>query len=721
MSSYRAAGGLSLPALALGWLAAASAHAQHGPAPQRLDCATMRCAEVLPGAVRFAREGDDRFETGYAGDGARVGWVAMSSELVDVPAYSGRPVIVLLGLDEAAVITGSEVLHHSEPILLAGIPESQLTRFVGWYRGHRADERVSVGGAQREGGTVRVQRRADGVTSEQRFEAVDVISGATVTALAANRTVLETARAIAVAEGILDADAARPGRFVADGAPWSWARMVEEGVFGRLTVTQEQMGMAAGPTPFVDLWFTLADAPAIGRGLMAEGDYAHLVSQLAEGEHLLVVLGNGTSSFKGSAFVRGGIFDRVRLQQGLTEVTFRDTDYQNLGRVAAPDAPRFREGAVFITRGGRVDPGRPLTLVFLGSHHDSRTAYSREFRSFDASHRLPPSVYFVEEEERELAIWEQAWQLRGLDVVVLGVWLLLIVAIFSLRRWTFRDAKVLRWLHLGSMIVSFALVGVHLGAQPSVTQMLTLIDVVVRGGDPTLFLVEPLLFVSWIFIALVSLIWGRGVFCGWVCPYGAMSELVRKLADLLKIPRYELPDRVHRKLRYLRYAVLAGLITTFLVSPVAGETAAEIEPFKSTFLAPFWGREWYFAGWWIALLLLSIPTWRPFCRYLCPLGAGLALFNSFRLAGPYRRNYCSSCKICQRGCEPRAIADDGTIDPRECLSCMECEQTYRDEARCPPLVGIDRLLAKKTLSERESEKLEELRRQKEKVAWRPGR
>jgi NosR/NirI family nitrous oxide reductase transcriptional regulator len=125
---------------------------------------------------------------------------------------------------------------------------------------------------------------------------------------------------------------------------------------------------------------------------------------------------------------------------------------------------------------------------------------------------------------------------------------------------------------------------------------------------------------------------------------------------------------------------------------------AEIEPFKSTFLVPAWRRSGVFLAWWLILLVASAFMYRPFCRYLCPLGAGLALFGSFRVSGPRRRRFCSSCKICTNACEPRAFRPDGTIDPRECLSCMECEATYRDKAVCPPLVGVAHLETVQVLS-----------------------
>jgi len=206
-----------------------------------------------------------------------------------------------------------------------------------------------------------------------------------------------------------------------------------------------------------------------------------------------------------------------------------------------------------------------------------------------------------------------------------------------------------------------------------------------------LFLSEPFLFVSWIWIAGVTLVWGRGVFCGWVCPYGAMNELAFKLGRLVKLPEYELPDGVHNKARWIRYGVFGVLVAAYLVSPELGERLAEVEPFKSTFFVRPWAREWFLFGWWLFLAGAAFVWYRPFCRYLCPLGAALALPSSFRLSGPYRRDFCSTgCKICPRGCEPKAIRKDGSIDSRECLNCWECEANYADDEVCPPLVQIRR-------------------------------
>jgi len=671
-----------------------SAHAKAAQ-PTELDCDAMPCAAVLPGATRFERVPEERYQIGRDDAGTLVGWVALSTDFDDSTAYSGKPLVTVVGIDPDGSITGARVVYHSEPILLVGIPESKLHEFVARYAGLRATENVVVGHSSRE----------DDVE-------IDAISGATVTSLAQNHTILEVARKLGVAVGVVKLSQLRPGHFVADEEPWSFRRMVEEGALGRLTVTPEQMGTRSSDEPFVDLFFGIADAPQIGRSLIGTHEYDYVMSQLAEGEHLLVVLGRGSSSFKGSAFVRGGIFDRVRLDQGLREISFKDRDYRNLSRPAVADAPEFREGAIFIIRAGLLDPGSDFDLVFLGSRYDRRGAFTRDYREFRSTLHLPESVYVSEGGDLE-APWRQAWRNRGVESGVLIVYLLLVISIFVWRKQSTADPVRLKRLHIGVMATSFLVVGVWMRAQPSVTQILTAADSVRAGWRWELFLSEPMIFILWIFITVVSLVWGRGVFCGWVCPYGAMTELLSKLSSRLGFAPRELPERWHRRLRNVRYGVLAILLVAFLWDSVLGERLAEVEPFKSTFLVPAWGRTTGLFAWWAALLVVSTVMYRPFCRYLCPLGGGLSLLSSFRPLGPRRRRFCSSCQICTRGCESKAFRADGSIDPRECLSCLDCEATYRNDAVCPPLVAIHRIESRKQLRPRDREKLAVLERQVE--------
>jgi NosR/NirI family nitrous oxide reductase transcriptional regulator len=651
----------------------------------------MPCAEVMPAAARFRPvEGAAHWEA-LDEDGAVVGWLVLSTDLVDLKAYSGKPMVTVVGLGSDGIISGARVVHHSEPILLIGIPESALTEFVDFYAGKPALQRIVVGRA----------RKPDVVS-------VDGISGATVTALVQNQTVLETARTLGSNVGVFDVSTVAQGHFVDEPELWTFEHMLEAGALGHLVVTHADMGLEETTGSYIDLYFGVVDAPQVGRSLLGENTYKYHMGQIAAGEHLFVVFNRGDGSFKGSAFVRGGLFDRVRLQQGLREITFRDTDYWNFPEPAVADAPEVTEGAIFVLRGGRFDPGSPYELLFLGSRYDRRGAFTRDFREFSASHQVPETVYVVDKTATGIP-WRQAWLNRWVEVAVFAVYLLLVAAVFLARGYTTVDMKRLGRLHMASMLFGFLVVGVYMGAQPSVTQILTLLSSLIYEWRWDLFLSEPFIFISWSFILIVSVIWGRGVFCGWVCPYGAMNELAFKISNKLGFSGFELPEAVHLKLRYLRYVILAVLVGVFLWDSILGERMAEVEPFKSTFLVPIWTREWGFVAWWGVLLGLSFTMYRPFCRYVCPMGGGIALLSSFRPLGPKRRAFCSSCKICTRGCEPKAFRKDGTIDPRECLSCMECEATYHDEKTCPPLIGLIKLEGRSDLLLRDERKIDKLR------------
>lgn len=676
-------------------VASAQADASGTKATGTLDCAVQPCAAVLPGAAKFERVPHKPYWMGLDADGDVVGWVALSTDVVDIKAYSGEPLVTLVGLLPDGVISGAEVLEHSEPILLVGIPEQALTDFVDFYPGRHATERIVVG-----------------KSTDPDTASVDIISGATVTALAQNKTVLETARNVGVDVGAFSAGAIVPGRFVHGDTPLSWKQMISDRVFGRLTVTNRQMGVS-DPGDFIDLYFTIADAPQVGIALLGQGNYDWMMRRLEPDEHILVILGNGSSSFKGSGFVRGGIFDRVRVEQGLTTILFTDKDYDALSRVDAEGAPAFKEGAVFIARGGKLDPGAPFDLVFLGSVYDQKSGFGREFKTLSATHRLPKSVYHLDGPDPNQSIWRQAWRNTGWKKWALGAFLVLIAGLFVARRWTTGDMRRLRTIHLLLLVVALGGLGFVLRAQPSVTQILTAVGSITGGWRWELFLSEPLNFFGWIFIIVVTLVWGRGVFCGWVCPYGALSELLYKFGRLVKLPHFELPESVHRWLRHLRYVVLAVLVGTFLFSAPLGEVLAEVEPFKTTFFVAPWTRPLGWFLWWLALLLLALVWWRPFCRYVCPLGGGIAILSSVRFSGPRRVQFCGKCKICAHECEPRAIRTDGTIDPRECLSCMECEANYRDVEVCPPLIGVERLLRKPAAerTDADEQKLAQLRQE----------
>jgi len=193
--------------------------------------------------------------------------------------------------------------------------------------------------------------------------------------------------------------------------------------------------------------------------------------------------------------------------------------------------------------------------------------------------------------------------------------------------------------------------------------------------------------VLWAFTLVSLVFWGRGTFCGWLCPFGALQELAGEAARLLHIRQLRVPEGVDYWLRRLKYVVLIGILGAALHSTASAETAAEIEPFKTAITLNF-VRHWPFVAYALALLTANLFVYKSFCRYLCPLGAALALGGKARTLNwiPRRKECGSPCKLCTVRCRYGAIDQKGKVDYDECFQCLDCVSIYHDAKTCVPLV-----------------------------------
>ena len=91
----------------------------------------------------------------------------------------------------------------------------------------------------------------------------------------------------------------------------------------------------------------------------------------------------------------------------------------------------------------------------------------------------------------------------------------------------------------------------------------------------------------------------------------------------------------------------------------------------------------------VALLVINLFTRKVYCRYVCPLGAALAIPSKFRLFDWLkRRKDCGTpCQLCAKECEIQAIHPDGRINANECHYCLDCQMTYQNDNKCPPLIN----------------------------------
>lgn len=657
----------------------------------------QRIEQFFPEATVISEpEGEYRVRTLSDAEGTVYGYAFESIDVFNIPAYSGKPVNMGILLDTEGVIVDAYVLEHHEPILLIGIPEQRLHDFNARYAGIKADQRVVVGRS-----------------SDPNAITVDAVSGATVTVMVINEIVMRAAQEVGASLGLVQAHSGARGRpsTVREDVyqPANWSELTGDGSVRRLLLSNADISRAFRGTEaegidevpadraddtFIDLYAAWLNAPTVGRNLLGDNQYRFLMEELKPGEHAVAVLGNGYS-FKGSGYVRGGIFDRVQIRQFGNILSFRDLDHIRLYDLMAEGAPRFQEMAIFILREeARFDPGAPWTLELLVRRQTGPV--DSIFTSFELPYETPEQyierpIPTPEElraiEEANRPMWVNIWYQKSFQVGVILVALLLLTIILFFQDNFARHPNFLRWLRHGYLTFTVVFIGWYALGQLSIVNVLTFVHALVTEFRWELFLSDPVIFILWTFTAASILLWGRGVFCGWLCPFGALQELINEIARKLRIPQYELPFVVHERLWAIKYIILLVLFGISLESMMLAEKAAEVEPFKTAIMLKF-DRQWWFVLYAVILLVVNIFTRKVFCRYMCPLGAALSVSSRVRLFDWLkRRKECGNpCQLCAKECEIQAIHPDGHINHNECHYCLDCQMTYHNENKCPPLI-----------------------------------
>lgn len=677
-------------------------------------------AEFFAGANRFgAPVGDPPLVPVLQGDRV-LGHVYLNSEFTNAVGYSGKPIHMLVGIDPEGVVRGVKLVDHKEPIVLIGIPEKRVVDAMN----------ALIGKAM-----------APVASGAERPPQVDILSGATVTVLVMGDSVVRSAvrlirsgrlsgtgqgSSAAVSQSVKSVDLDRSE--IRD-----WESLVGDGSVRRLHLTIGEVNEAfakAGnqaaadnPEPgdpndtFVELFVAPVSVPTIGRSLLGEEGYERLRARLKPGQQAIVVAGEGAYSWKGSGYVRGGIFDRIELLQDGQSTRFRDRQHTRLGALAAEGAPDLREIGLFVVpEEFKLDLTEPWQLQLLVQRNVA--ARDKAFLTFELGYTLPDKYLRIEQAAPpapaqppqaaapppmaslsdadalgagplEEPLWLKIWKTNTVSIGITVFALLVLTGIFFFQDTLVRRPTTHVWVRRAYLTFTLVWLGWYANAQLSVVNVITFTNSLVTGFNWEFFLAAPLIFILWASIAAGLLFWGRGPFCGWLCPFGALQELTNNIAQWLKVPQINVPWGLHERLWPIKYIIFLGLFGLSLYSVALAEVLAEVEPFKTAIILKF-VRDWPFVIYALTLLSAGLFIERFFCRYLCPLGAALAIPGRIRMFEWLKRwPECGSpCQRCAKECPVQSIHPEGFINVNECIYCMHCQELYHDDQRCPHMIQV---------------------------------
>lgn len=189
---------------------------------------------------------------------------------------------------------------------------------------------------------------------------------------------------------------------------------------------------------------------------------------------------------------------------------------------------------------------------------------------------------------------------------------------------------------------------------------------------------------------LFGVIFGRFI-CGFLCPFGLVQDLLYKI----KTKKYELPNKLNSILRYLKYVIL--IVFVILMPIFVTDKYGLSDPFFCKWICPsgtlfggiplltldeglrsnigyLFGLKFLIL---LTIIITSIISYRPFCKYLCPLGAFYGIFNKFSFYQmAVNHDTCTKCMQCEKKC-PMQVKVLKDINSPECIRCGECKKACK--------------------------------------------
>jgi transcriptional regulator of nitric oxide reductase/ferredoxin len=683
---------------------ASPAIAEKGKLRERLTPEVM--AIVYPGgAERLGpEEGSPPAIAVYQGDKV-VAYVFSTLDIIAARGYSTTPFDVIGGVDLDGRITGAKVVFHNEPhIFDSPLRKRLLDTFLA-----------------REAGRP--------LRGDANALPPDFVAGATVSARAMGAAVLATARLV------LRARLARPAATAStpDTESYSrvsWDRLLAGGAVMRRRVTSGEVAAAltqagasaaklevplgAGDDLYIEFATALFTLPSIGGNLVGLLDYEDYQRQLPSGAQAIFVASTGPYDFLGTKFFREGHFDRLRLVQDGRTFAFVQDDYRWLNPYAEGISGEQNAALFRLPANAGFDPLKPWRLeILVNGAGATPVAFGLDYKLPDLNvlTRLDDAARPVVVDrtgvgdgkdgdvqmpaEADLPsdpVWVEAWRDSRVNVAILAVLLSLLTLIFVFQSTLARSRRAHRLVRNGFLAVVLVWLGWIAGVQLSMVNVINYVKGPFSGVDIGFYLAEPLMVIIAGYTVVSLVLIGRGVFCGWLCPFGALQELLGQFSRALGVPQWSPSAPLEQRLRLGKYIAAAAVLVLAITTIDPSGATIEIEPFKTAISSKF-ARPWPYVLYAGALLAIGLFSERAYCRFLCPLGGVLAFLGRLHLIDLLkRRPECGNpCHLCERSCPVGAIENTGKIVTAECFQCLDCQVEYYDDERCPPLVLAARL------------------------------
>jgi polyferredoxin len=622
---------------------------------------------------------------------------AYAFETIDiepVAGYGGKPINILVVMNPAGKFLDVRLLKQHEPIFQSPAANALLAAFAKQYVDLTVQHSIQV-----------LTPKAQRVVDDQKATLHGVTAG-TVSATAMDRTIMEAAAQVAYAK--LDDPNAKKEVALPRGGDdryerMGWNQLVAAKLIQPISISNKEVekrfadstvagldaeGMIRPSNLAVDMWVSLAGLPQVGRNLFDAPGWREIRALRESGVGVLAVIDNSRYPASPSTANLSGRAARLVARQGEAQIELKELPFTHPLKMTGQHSG-VGSGAVlrlFATKQGtKLDLMQPVALDLNLSRAVAEVGQQRVEKLWKHTMMIPNVAAW--QPAKETPSWWRIWEQRQIDLVILIVGLIVLSVALANQLWLSASQQRLAIFRVIYLAFTLGFVGWWAQGQLTIVNITSLGSAVLEGRSGEFLMSDPMAIILWAFVGITLFIWGRGTFCGWLCPFGALQELLNLAARRLGIKPHQFHRKVDAALKWFKYVVLATIVIAVLFNSPWVDTFVEIEPFKTSISMGF-QREWPYVAWALACLSLGLFVFRGYCRYICPLGAALAVMGHLRLWKwlPRRAECGTPCQTCRHGCGYQAIQPQGKIDYAECFQCLDCVTDYQDEQRCLPLI-----------------------------------
>ena len=597
-------------------------------------------------------------------------------DLAPIAGFSGGKMNMLVHMDIEGNFLDVKLLEQDEPVFVSGLGVDPFIEFLNQYKGKSLKDNIKVGGIKGSGSSVHI----------------DGVSKATASVKIANDSILASSVKIAKEKlsGVAPKAISNPKKDLYE--KYTWKELLDKKLVKHLKVTKAQaeklfldteyyneLDEEESQEVFLDLYLADISIPTLSKNIIKQSTQDELDGQLEETEEAILVLANGSHDILGIDFVRNTSPDTLEIKQEGFALNIRDGDYE----VTLQDTiPTFEQSVILqVDKRFDFDPSSPWifnTKIVRGNGTLFATPMLKELT---INMELPKKYFLTQKKEDKTPLWLTSIYEQKIKLIILTTFLTVLFII--LYKYQVLLTK-LRYKRTILLTFTLSFIGWYGQGQLSMVTVLGVVKAIVNSQSLMFLLYDPFSLIIWFFVFISLAIWGRGTFCGWLCPYGTLQEFSHYLGRLLRLPRIRFSENLNDKLVNIKYVVLASLILSVIFAPNISEYLIEIEPFKTSITLIF-DREIPYVLYAVFWLFLGMFLFKGFCRYICPLGAFLSLMGRLKILDWLPRRYeCGNpCNNCHKSCNYQAIdKKTGSIKYADCFQCLDCVQIYSDANLC---------------------------------------